>query len=73
MITIAIVGYKALTRGRKRKDTPQETSPPRPDAVATAEKSGVSERLAELERLRSQNLVTENEYRRKRQQILSEL
>lgn len=73
VIVIALVGYKAFAPGKKGKDVPQKTSPPRPYTAATTEQPGVSDRLAELEKLRSQNLVTEKEYRKKRQQILSEL
>ena len=42
------------------------------DAPAAAP-AGAAERLRELEELRAQGLITEEEYARKRQEILSEL
>ncbi len=60
------------TRCGKRFKSVADANRPAPRAAA-APRPAVADRLRELEALRSQGLVTEDEYREQRQRILADL
>ncbi|MBL8095207.1 MAG: SHOCT domain-containing protein [Anaerolineales bacterium] len=60
------------TRCGKRFKSTADANRPAPRAAA-APRRAVTERLRELEALRSQSLITDDEYREQRQRILADL
>lgn len=78
LFAVAITAFNAYNAFGKKYVGPEirieeEGAEDAPAAAPAAAPAGAAERLRELEGLRAQGLITEEEYARKRQEILSEL
>ena len=74
LFAVAITAFNAYNAFGKKYVGPEiRTEEDGAEDAPAAAQAGAAERLRELEGLRAQGLITEEEYARKRQEILSEL
>lgn len=73
LFAVAITAFNAYNAFGKKYVGPEIRIEEDGAEDAPAAPAGAAERLRELEGLRAQGLITEEEYARKRQEILSEL
>ena len=73
LFAVAITAFNAYNAFGKKYVGPEIRIEEEGAEDAPAAPAGAAERLRELEALRAQGLITEEEYARKRQEILSEL